>query len=123
MNALKGRIAEALVEGLSRRAQYKVALVGRESRVQRLMKAGPDEFLPDLLVWKPVGSLHRLVAIEVKYRAHIERFQLQDMAKLSKAVEQGRFSTSCPSRITQRMAVRASRPSTSGSTQRTSRRT
>jgi hypothetical protein len=88
VNALKGRIAEALVEGIFRRAEYQVALVGRESRVQHLLKVGPDEFLPDLLVWKPVGPLHRLVAIEVKYRAHIERFHLQVMAKVSKAVKQ-----------------------------------
>jgi hypothetical protein len=88
VNALKGRIAEALVEGIFRRAEYQVALVGRESRVQHLIKIGPDEFLPDLLVWKPVGTLHRLVAIEVKYRAHIENFLLQDPARLSKAVRQ-----------------------------------
>jgi hypothetical protein len=36
VNALKGRIAEALVEGIFRRAGYDVALVGRESRVQQL---------------------------------------------------------------------------------------
>jgi hypothetical protein len=88
VNNLKGRIAEALVEGILRRAGYQVALVGRESRVQHLLKVGPDEFMPDLLAWKPVGLLHRLVAIEVKYRAHIEKYLLQDAAKLSKAVEQ-----------------------------------
>jgi hypothetical protein len=86
VNTLKGRIAEALVEGIFRRAQYQVALVGRESRVQHLLKIGRDEFLPDLLVWKPVGPLHRLVAIEVKYRAHI--LLQQEAARLSKAVNQ-----------------------------------
>jgi hypothetical protein len=88
VNALKGRIAEALVEGIFRRAGYDVALVGRESRVQHLLKIGRDEFLPDLLVWKPVETLYRLVAIEVKYRAHIETFFLQDTASLSEAVKQ-----------------------------------
>ncbi len=88
VNGLKGRIAEAFVEGIFRRAEYQVARVGRESSVQHLLKVGPDEFLPDLFVWKPVGSLHRLVAVEVKYRAHIEQFLLQDTANVSEAVRQ-----------------------------------
>jgi hypothetical protein len=73
-NSLKGRIAEAFVEAIFQRAGYLVSRVGRESQVQRLVKIGVDEFLPDFLVRKPVilGSgrrpLHRLIPMEVKYR-------------------------------------------------------
>lgn len=80
VNGLKGRIAEALVEGILRRAGYQVALVGRESRVQHLLKVGRDEFLPDLLVWKPAEHtdsawpLHRLVGVEVKYRSDVGNY-------------------------------------------------
>lgn len=44
---LKGRIAEALVESIFRRASYRVARVGRESSVQGLVKVGASEFSPD----------------------------------------------------------------------------
>ena len=80
IDALKGRIAEALVEGIFRRAEYHVALVGRESRVQQLIKLGKDQFLPDFLVWKSVAQpgrdrpLHRMISIEVKYRADISEY-------------------------------------------------
>lgn len=80
VNGLKGRIAEALVEGILRRAGYQVALVGRETRVQHLLKIGRDAFSPDLLVWKPleradtVWPLHRLVGVEVKYRSDVGEY-------------------------------------------------
>jgi hypothetical protein len=80
IRSLKGRIAEAFVEGILRRAGYQVALVGRESRVQHLLKVGRDQFLPDFLAWKPVGELDsasppcRLVGIEVKYRRDIRDY-------------------------------------------------
>jgi hypothetical protein len=80
VNSLKGRIAEALVEGMLRRAGYQVALAGRESRVQHLLKIGRDAFSPDLLVWKPleradtVWPLHRLVGVEVKYRSDVSEY-------------------------------------------------
>jgi hypothetical protein len=73
--ALKGRIAEAFVENILRRAGYRVSRVGRETQTQRLLKINDDEFLPDFLAWKAVPSpglerrLHRLLMIEVKYRA------------------------------------------------------
>ena len=47
------------------------------SQVQRLVKIGRDEFLPDFLVRKQVGRdeagrpLHRLMPLEVKYRRDI----------------------------------------------------
>lgn len=80
INDLKGRIAEALVEGIFRRAGYFVSRCGRESQVERLLKVGGDEFLPDFLIRKAVnrpGSerpLHRLVPIEVKYRQNVPTF-------------------------------------------------
>jgi hypothetical protein len=77
---LKGRIAEAFVESIFRRAGYVVSRVGRESQVHRLVKLGADEFLPDFLVRKAVARgtterpLHRLVPIEVKYRHDVPAF-------------------------------------------------
>jgi hypothetical protein len=80
LDFLKGRIAEALVEMMFRRAGYAVSRTGRESQVQRLFKSGRDEFLPDFMIRRAVerpGSerpLHQLIPIEVKYRRDIERF-------------------------------------------------
>ena len=95
VDALKGRVAEALVEGIFRRAGYQVSRVGRESYVQRLVKIGGDEFLPDFLLWKPVeakGSkrrLHRLLVLEVKYRSNLRIALRKDsVAELSKVRDQ-----------------------------------
>jgi hypothetical protein len=80
VNGLKGRIAEAFVESIFRRAGYTVSRVGRESQVHRLVKIGSDEFLPDFLVRKQVRRddagrpLHRLLPVEVKYRRDVDRF-------------------------------------------------
>jgi hypothetical protein len=77
---LKGRIAEAFVEAIFRRAGYLVSRIGRESQLQRLIKIGVDEFLPDFLIRKPVSRgneqrpLHRLIPIEVKYRHDVDGF-------------------------------------------------
>jgi hypothetical protein len=68
---LKGRMSEALVEGIFKRAQYMVARVARETQVSALMRTGRN--VPDFVVWKALDepSLgHRsylLLAIEVKY--------------------------------------------------------
>src|SRR5215472_11839561 len=69
---LKGRVGEALVENILRRAGYKVARVGRESQVQHMLRTGISEFLPDFLVWKPVdpeketvSSLNRVFSVAV----------------------------------------------------------
>jgi hypothetical protein len=92
---LKGRVGEALVENILRRAGYKVARLGRESQVQQMLKTGISEFLPDFLVWKPVAppvgdaSLNRVLSFEVKYRhdvpEYLERF---GAAFLSEVAEQ-----------------------------------
>lgn len=77
---LKGRIAEALVEVIFRRAGYLVSRVGRESQLQRLVKIGADEFLPDFLIRKRIDRetgerpLHRLIPVDVKYRHDVAAF-------------------------------------------------
>ena len=77
VNHLKGRMAEALVESILRRAAFRVARVGRETHVQGLLPPGRAEFGPDFLVWKVENaerSLYHLVAVEVKYRASLTGF-------------------------------------------------
>jgi hypothetical protein len=87
-SALKGRVAEGLVESIFRQAGYTVSRLGRESQVQRLVKTGSDECAPDFLVWKPIpGSgaardLHQLLTVEVKYRANLAEFLRRDAAGL-----------------------------------------
>ena len=91
-NHLKGRIAEAFVEAIFWRAGYLVSRVGRESQVQRLVKIGADEFLPDFLIRKPVTRedgqrpLHRLIPVEVKYRRDLAGFMRRDGPKLFEKV-------------------------------------
>lgn len=76
VSLLKGRMAEALVEGIFKRAQYMVARVARETQVSALMRTGQN--VPDFVVWKALDepSLgHRsylLLAIEVKYCANLD---------------------------------------------------
>ena len=71
---LKGRMAEALVEAVFKRAGYTVARVGRETQMPALVRTGRAEFMPDFVVWRPLDDpslghhSYRLVAIEVKYR-------------------------------------------------------
>src|SRR5262245_50717939 len=78
IEGLKGRIAEAFVESIFRRAGYRVSRADREGPAQRAVKVGADEFLPDFLLQKPAGAttagrrLHRLIPVEVKYRASVE---------------------------------------------------
>lgn len=95
-NTLKGRIGEAFVESIFRRAGYKVSRLGRESQVQQMLKTGSSEFLPDFLVWKAVevndaAPLARMFNVEVKYRRDIPSF-LQRFAGefLADVVEQWR---------------------------------
>jgi len=76
INLLKGRMSEALVEGIFKRAEYMVARVARETQVSALMRTG--QTVPDFVVWKALDepSLgHRsylLLAIEVKYCANLD---------------------------------------------------
>jgi len=90
-NGLKGRIAEALVEGIFRRAGYQAAHVGRDRRSNGLAGAKDEALTPGMLVWKQAAGhaslppLHRLVAVEVRYRADIERALPREMVRLSRA--------------------------------------
>jgi hypothetical protein len=80
LETLKGRIAEAFVEAIFRRAGYRVSRSGRENQFLRMIRIGSDSFLPDFLLHKPAGEtptgrpLHRLIPVEVKYRASVEEF-------------------------------------------------
>jgi hypothetical protein len=86
IDRFKGRVAEALVESIFRRAEYQVARLGRESRVQRLVQVGSAEFSPDFLIWKRADKadphLHRLLTIEVKYRANLREFLRTDAGRM-----------------------------------------
>jgi len=80
IESLKGRIAEAFVESIFRRAGYRVSRAGRESPSSQPVKLGGDEFLPDFYLHKPAGETpagrtrHRLIPIEVRYEARVEDF-------------------------------------------------
>jgi hypothetical protein len=80
IEGLKGRIAEAFVESIFRRAGYRVSRAGREIPLQRPLRVGSDEFLPDFLLHQPAGAAsagrphHRLIPVQVKYRASVEEF-------------------------------------------------
>jgi hypothetical protein len=88
INNLKGRFAEAFVESIFRRAGYHVARTGRESQVPGLVRRGPGEFTPDFLLWRKVQEpdLHRLLALEVKYRANVVRFVEEEVDALAERV-------------------------------------
>ena len=73
---LKGRMAEALVEGIFKRAQYVIARVARETQVSALMRTGLG--VPDFVAWKALDEpglgrrSYRLFAIEVEYCTQLE---------------------------------------------------
>jgi hypothetical protein len=89
VNGLKGRIAEALVEGIFRRAGYQAAHARPERGSHR--RARVQGLTPGLLVWKQAAGhgslppLHRLVAVEVRYRADVERALPREMLRLAQA--------------------------------------
>jgi hypothetical protein len=81
---LKGRIAEALVEAIFRRAGYVVSHSGRETQFTSLMRDDRDAFLPDFLIRKVVERegqrpLHQLIPVEVKYRRDLHSFLRRDV--------------------------------------------
>lgn len=77
ISLLKGRMAEALVEAVFKRARYTVARVGRETQM-------PAAFMPDFVVWRALDGQslghhsYRLVGIEVKYRVDLEDYLLRE---------------------------------------------
>jgi hypothetical protein len=80
IDGLKGRIAEAFVESIFRRAGYRVSRAGSESERERPVRIGEDEFLPDFLLHHrssaaPAGRPRtRLLPIDVKYCPSVEVF-------------------------------------------------
>jgi hypothetical protein len=94
INLLKGRMAEALVEGIFKRAGYTVARVGRETQVPSLLRAGRTEFMPDFVVWRALDEpslghhSYRLLAVEVKYRGDLESYLRRDALSRSAEVTQ-----------------------------------
>lgn len=94
ISLLKGRMAEALVEAVFKRARYTVARVGRETRTPALVRSGRREFMPDFVVWRALDEpslghhSYRLLAIEVKYRADLEDYLRRDSPSRSAEVAQ-----------------------------------
>src|SRR6185503_6396843 len=90
VNQLKGRMAEALVEGIFKRAQYMVARVARETKVSALMRTGQS--VPDFVVWKaldepsPGHRSYLLLAIEVKYCPNLDDYLRREMPARSPEV-------------------------------------
>ena len=81
LNNIKGRIAEALVESIFRRAEFKMTRFGRESDLRGMMKVGRDDsFTPDFLAMKEVvggresRGVYQTHMIEVKYRSNLVRY-------------------------------------------------
>lgn len=67
----KGRIAEALVESIFRRARYDVAPFKVE---QALLRFGREDFSPAFRVSRQVDGEERADLIAVKYRVSAEQF-------------------------------------------------
>ena len=67
----KGRIAEALVESIFRRARYDVAPYKLD---QALLRFGREDFSPAFRVSQRVDGEERTYLIAVKYRASAEQF-------------------------------------------------
>ena len=94
ISLLKGRMAEALVEAVFKRARYTVARVGGETHMPALVRSGRTEFIPDFVVWRALDApslghhSYRLVAIEVKYRADLADYLCRDSPSRSAEVAQ-----------------------------------
>jgi len=94
ISLLKGRMAEALVEAVFKRAKYTVARVGRETQMPALVRGCRAEFMPDFMVWRALDGpslghhSYRLVAIEVKYRADLADYLCRDSPSRSAEVAQ-----------------------------------
>lgn len=90
INHLKGRVGEAFVEALLRRASFSVSRVGREAHLPSVIKVGPTAYMPDFLAWREerIPGLHgdkqvyNIVAVEVKYRRQPERFLREEAAQV-----------------------------------------
>lgn len=85
LSNIKGRIAEALVESIFRRAEFKMTRFGRESDLRGMLKTGKDEtFSPDFLAMKELAGkqdargVYQTHMIEVKYRSNLVRYLMEE---------------------------------------------
>jgi hypothetical protein len=92
IDLIKGRIAEALVESIFRRALFKMTRFGKESDLRGMLKVGKDEdFAPDFLALKEslvaesAGVYHTFM-IEVKYRKDLSRYLAQQSREGNESV-------------------------------------
>lgn len=81
IDGIKGRVAEALVESIFRRAKYKMTRFGKESDLRKILQVGKDEDLaPDFFALKEgqIGreapGVYHTFMIEVKYRSDVSRY-------------------------------------------------
>jgi hypothetical protein len=80
IETLKGRIAEALVEAIFRRAGYRVSRAGPESQPPRPIEVGAGALLPDFRLQRAAGATPagraspRPIPVAVEYRASVEEF-------------------------------------------------
>ena len=80
LDLIKGRIAEALVESIFRRALFRMTRFGMESDLRGMLKVGKDEdFAPDFLALKEsrvaeAPGVYHTFMIEVKYRRDLSRY-------------------------------------------------
>jgi hypothetical protein len=90
---LKGRMAEALVEGIFKRAGYTVARVGHETPIPALVPAARAGFAPDFVVWRALDEpslghhSYRLLALDVTYCTDLEEYLRRESA--ARAVDMG----------------------------------
>ena len=92
LDNIKGRIAEALVEAIFRRAGFKMTRFGRESDLRGMLKTGKDEsFTPDFLAMKAVAGegetrgIYQTHMIEVKYRSNLVSYLAQEKKRGGKS--------------------------------------
>ncbi len=92
LNNIKGRIAEALVESIFRRAEFKMTRFGRESDLRGMLKTGKDEsFSPDFLAMKEIAGegetrgVYQTHMIEVKYRSNLVSYLAQEKKRGGKS--------------------------------------
>src|SRR5262245_55148839 len=96
LETLKGRIAEAFVEAIFRRAGYRLSSPAGEKQMPQLVGIGAGEFLPNFLLHRPPAATpsdrppRRWVPVAVKYRASIEEFLQSQGGLLLRVGEQWR---------------------------------
>jgi hypothetical protein len=77
---LKGRMAEALVEAIFKRAGYTVARVGHETPIPALVPAARSGFTPAFVVWRALDEpslghhSYRLLALDVTYCTDLDDY-------------------------------------------------